>query len=218
MNDGHDGEENPILAYDDDSRHDQVDTARYPLMAEAIRELLIEKGAVKAGDVREHLESMDERDPADGARIIAKAWTDPAFKTLLMEDGNAAVETLDLTMADAVLVVVENTDKVHNMIVCTLCSCYPRTILGMPPDWYKSKDYRRRVVNQPRQVLREFGTEIADDVVVRVHDSNADMRYLVLPARPRGTEGWSESDLAKLVGRDCMIGVTRPEAPGKNAA
>ncbi len=116
-------------------------------------------------------------------------------------------------MGDVELVVVENTADVHNIIVCTLCSCYPRTILGLPPDWYKSRSYRSRVVNEPRAVLREFGTEIADSVAVRVHDSNADMRYLVLPERPEGTDGWSEEQLAELVSRDCMVGVSRAKSP-----
>jgi len=180
--------------------------------AEAMKELLIEKGVVSADDVRRNLEFLDSRDPVDGGRVIAKAWTDPDFKKRLLEDGTAAVGEMGLTMGDAELVVVENTDDVHNMIVCTLCSCYPRTLLGLPPDWYKSKSYRSRAVVEPRAVLREFGTEVPDDMTVRVHDSNADMRYLVLPKQPEGTEDWPAEKLAEIVSRDAMVGVVLPEA------
>ncbi len=191
---------------------DVNETGHYELMAEAIREILVEKGVVRAEDVRRNLEFLDSRDPADGARIIARAWTDPDFKRRLLEDGTATVEEMGFTMGDTELIVVENTADVHNVIVCTLCSCYPRTILGLPPDWYKSKSYRSRAVIEPRAVLREFGTEIPDSVGVRVHDSNADMRYLVLPIRPDGTDGWSAEQLAELVTRDCMVGVAVPQA------
>jgi nitrile hydratase alpha subunit len=191
---------------------DTNETGYYELMAQAMKELLIEKGVVSADDVRRYLEFLDSRDPADGGRIIARAWADPAFKARLLEDGTAAVEEMGFTMGDAELVVVENTDDVHNMIVCTLCSCYPRTILGLPPDWYKSKSYRSRAVIEPRAVLQEFGTSVQDDKTVRVHDSNADMRYLVLPQRPEGTEGWSEEQLAAIVTRDAMVGVALPSA------
>jgi len=206
-------EEGKKLTWSDDSEHDQNDTGYYELMAEAIRELLIEKGVVTADEIRENLEFMDSRGTHLGAQIVAKAWSDPEFKKRLLDDGTAAVGELGIPMGDVELVVVENTADVHNMIVCTLCSCYPRTILGLPPDWYKSRNYRSRAVNEPRAVLREFGTEIADSVAVRVHDSNADMRYLVLPARPEGTDGWSEEQLAEVVTRDCMVGVSLPKAP-----
>jgi nitrile hydratase alpha subunit len=202
-----------LLAWSDDSRHDVNEDDHYVLMADAIRDLLIEKGVIKAGDVREQLEFIDSRSEDMGARIIARAWADPDFKERLLADGTKAIQEFDIPMLDAELVVVENTGEVHNMVVCTLCSCYPRTILGMPPDWYKSKTYRSRSVNEPRAVLKEFGTDLADDVAVRVHDSNADMRYLVLPVRPEGTGGWSEPDLAKLVSRDSMIGVSPARAP-----
>jgi nitrile hydratase len=202
-----------LLAWSDDSRHDVNEDDHYVLMADAIRDLLIEKGVIKAGDVREQLEFIDSRSEDMGARIIARAWADPDFKERLLADGTKAIQEFDIPMLDAELVVVENTGEVHNMVVCTLCSCYPRTILGMPPDWYKSKTYRSRSVNEPRAVLKEFGTDLADDVAVRVHDSNADMRYLVLPVRPEGTDGWSEPDLAKLVSRDSMIGVSPARAP-----
>ena len=202
-----------VLAYTDDSRHDVDEADHYVLMAEAIRDLLIEKGAIKAGDVREQLEFMDTRSEEIGAQIIARAWADSDFKERLLADGTEAIKEFDIPMLDAELIVVENTAEVHNIVVCTLCSCYPRTILGMPPDWYKSKTYRSRAVNEPRAVLKEFGTELADDVTVRVHDSNADMRYLVLSIRPEGTDGWSEAELAKLVSRDSMIGVSPARQP-----
>ena len=189
---------------------DVNETGYYELMAEAIKELLIEKGVVSAEDVRRNLEFLDSRDPLEGGRVITRAWEDPDFKKRLLEDGTAAVEEMGLTMGDAELVVVENTNSVHNMIVCTLCSCYPRTLLGLPPDWYKSKSYRSRAVIEPRAVLTEFGTEIPADKTVRVHDSNADMRYLVLPQRPEGTEGWSVEQLSEIVSRDSMVGVTVP--------
>jgi nitrile hydratase alpha subunit len=190
---------------------DTNETGHYELMAQAMKEILIEKGVIGADDVRRNLEFLDSRDPADGARIVARAWTDPEFKKRLLTDGTSAVEEMGFNMGDAELVVVENTESVHNMIVCTLCSCYPRPILGLPPDWYKSKSYRSRAVIEPRGVLREFGTIVPDDVTVRVHDSNADMRYLVLPKRPAGTEGWSAERLAAIVTRDCMVGVTLPK-------
>jgi thiocyanate hydrolase subunit gamma len=206
-------------SHDHDHDHDHPgttpdvnETGYYELMAEAIKELLIEKGVVKADDVRRNLEFLDSRDPAEGATIIARAWTDEAFKQRLLEDGTKAVEEMGFPMGDAELIVVENTDDVHNMIVCTLCSCYPRTILGLPPDWYKSKSYRARAVVEPRAVLKEFGTDVPADKTVRVHDSNADMRYLVLPQRPEGTDDWSAEQLAAVVTRDAMVGVTLPQA------
>ena len=193
---------------------DVDEAGHYELMATAIRDLLVEKGVVTPEQIRTQLEFMDSRGPAVGAEIVARAWTDPAFKQRLMEDGTAAVAELGIPMAGTELVVVENTPDAHNMIVCTLCSCYPRTILGLPPDWYKSKSYRSRAVIEPRAVLKEFGTEIPDGVTVRVHDSNADMRYLVLPMRPEGTDGWDAERLAGIVTRDCMVGTALPDASG----
>ena len=143
--------------------------------------------------------------------MVAKAWTDPEFKKRLLANGTAAVAEMGIPMGDAELIVVENSKDVHNVIVCTLCSCYPRTVLGLPPDWYKSRNYRSRVVVEPRAVLKEFGTELPDSVILRTHDSNADMRYLVLPERPAGTEDWSEEQLAVIVTRDCMVGVAVPK-------
>ena len=193
---------------------DVDEAGHYELMATAIRELLVEKGVVTPEQIRGQLEFMDSRGPALGAGIIARAWTDEGFKQRLLDDGTAAVDELGIPMAGTELVVVENTPDTHNMIVCTLCSCYPRTILGLPPDWYKSKSYRSRAVIEPRAVLEEFGTSIPDDVTVRVHDSNADMRYLVLPMRPEGTEDWDADRLAGIVTRDCMVGVALPDASG----
>jgi nitrile hydratase alpha subunit len=203
----------PLLKYSDPSEHDIDETARYPLMAQAIRQLLVEKGVVTNQEVREYIEFIDSRGTAVGAKIVARAWNDPEYKKRLLTDGTAAVAEFDIPMAGTELVVVENSATVHNLVVCTLCSCYPRTILGLPPDWYKSKTYRARTVKEPRTVLREFGTELSIDTTVRVHDSNADMRYLVLPARPEATEGWNEAQLAELVTRDCMIGVGLPVTP-----
>lgn len=183
----------------------------YQVMETAVRELLIEKGVVTADEVRAAVEAMDARSPAAGARVVARAWVDPAFKRRLLADGSAACEELGIDMGPTRLVVVEDTPEVHNVIVCTLCSCYPRFLLGLPPDWYKARAYRSRVVREPRSVLEEFGTHIPDNVQLRVHDSTADMRYLVLPQRPAGTEGLDEAALAELVTRDCMIGVTLPK-------
>jgi nitrile hydratase len=145
--------------------------------------------------------------------VVARAWTDAAFKQRLLVSGTKACEELGLEVPALKLVAVENTPQTHNAIVCTLCSCYPRMLLGIPPDWYKSRNYRSRMVREPRQVLQEFGLKLADDVQIRVHDSTADMRYLVLPMRPGGTDGWSEERLAALVNRDCMIGVAVPKGP-----
>jgi len=195
-------------------RPDQDDTITYwRAMEIAVRGLLIGKGILSADEVRRTVEDMDNRTPLQGARIVAKAWTDPEFRKLLLADGNAACKALGIEEGIYKLVVVENTEEVHNVIVCTLCSCYPRWLLGLPPDWYKSRNYRSRVINEPRAVLREFGTHIANDMVVRVHDSTADMRYLVLPRRPAGTDGWSEDKLAAMVTRDSMIGVSFATAP-----
>ena len=153
---------------------------------------------------------MRERTPERGARVVARAWVDPEFKRRLLENGTRACEELGLSVPALKLIVVENTPAVHNAIVCTLCSCYPRMLLGIPPDWYKSRNYRSRMVREPRSVLAEFGLNLPENMELRVHDSTADMRYMVLPARPAGTEGWSEERLAAIVTRDCMIGVAVP--------
>ena len=194
-------------------RPDLDDTITYwRAMEIAVRELLIEKGHITPEEVRVQVENMDQRTPEQGARVVARAWTDPAFKHKLLIAGNDAVESLGIDRGMYKLVVVENTPAVHNLVVCTLCSCYPRWLLGLPPDWYKSRNYRSRVVVEPRAVLKEFGTELPNSVTLRTHDSNADMRYLVLPERPAGTEGWSEEQLAAIITRDCMVGVAVPKA------
>jgi nitrile hydratase subunit alpha len=195
-------------------RPDTDDTlGYYQAMEIAVRELLVEKGIITPDDVRRTIEAMDANTPAQGGRIVAHAWVDPAYKARLLADADAALEEVGVKRGAYKLIVVENTPKRHNLVVCTLCSCYPRFVLGLPPDWYKSRAYRSRAVREPRAVLREFGTEIPDHVEVRVHDSTADMRYLVLPERPPGTEGMSEAALAELVTRDSMIGVARVRAP-----
>lgn len=183
----------------------------HQLMAEAVGELLIEKGVFGADDLRRTIEDIDARSPADGARLVARAWLDPAFRTRLLEDVNAAAGDLGIDAGVIPIRALANTDTLHNLIVCTLCSCYPRLLLGPSPDWYKGRAYRSRAVKEPRAVLREFGTAIPDDVEVRVHDSTADLRYLVLPQRPAGTEGWDEARLASIVTRDCLIGVALPD-------
>lgn len=184
----------------------------------AVRELLAEKGVTTPEEIAAAIARMDARSPADGARVVARAWTDPAFKARLLADGSAACREMGLEIDALKLVVLENDADTHNMIVCTLCSCYPRTLLGLPPDWYKQRAYRSRAVIEPRKVLREFGLELPDAMQVRVHDSTADMRYIVLPARPAGTEGWSEEKLAAIVTRDCMIGVAVPDPASAESA
>ncbi|HTO48980.1 MAG TPA: nitrile hydratase subunit alpha [Burkholderiales bacterium] len=181
----------------------------YRRMQAAVEELLILKGVVTAADVDGEVEAMASRSPARGARMVAHAWVDPDYKARALADASAAAEAIGLEVGPLRLIVVENTPDVHNVIVCTLCSCYPRMLLGIPPEWYKSRAYRSRVVRDPRTVLAEFGTQIPDGVRIRVHDSTADMRYIVLPMRPAGTEGWSEERLAGLVTRDSLIGVER---------
>lgn len=185
----------------------------FQLMEASLRELLVEKGVLTDAEVDAAVEDMRRRGPERGAKVVARAWTDPAFKARLLADGTRACEELGLEVPALRLVVVENTPEVHNAIVCTLCSCYPRMLLGLPPDWYKSREYRSRMVREPRAVLAEFGLVLPDSVRIRVHDSTADMRYMVLPMRPAGTEGWSEERLASIVTRDCMIGVAVPRLP-----
>jgi nitrile hydratase len=182
--------------------------------ARALEALLVEKGVIAREDVREGIDSLVSRTPADGARLVARAWVDPGFRERLLADGRAGALELGIDPGPApVLVAVENTERVHHMVVCTLCSCYPRGLLGPPPDWYKSLPYRSRAVSDPRGVLAEFGLALDDDVALRVLDSAADIRYLVVPRRPPGTEDLTEAELAALVTRDSMIGVTQPHAP-----
>ncbi|MEL6587212.1 MAG: nitrile hydratase subunit alpha, partial [Pseudomonadota bacterium] len=167
----------------------------------AVRELMIEKGIVTASEVQAQVEAMDARTPAQGAALVARAWTDPAFRDRLLADGSAACTEMGFDIGPMRLIAVENTATVHNVVVCTLCSCYPRNLLGLPPDWYKSRAYRARTVREPRRVLAEFGLNLPQDTTVRVHDSTADMRYVVIPARPAGTDALDEAALAALVTR-----------------
>ncbi|WP_425052756.1 nitrile hydratase subunit alpha [Psychromarinibacter sp. S121] len=185
----------------------------WQVMEIAMRELLVEKGVTTPAEIQAQIDTMDARSPANGAALVARAWTDPAFKARLMENASDAAREMGYDIGPLHLVAVENTADTHNVIVCTLCSCYPRNLLGLPPDWYKSRAYRSRVVKTPRAVLAEFGLDLPDDVTVRVHDSTADMRYIVLPARPGGTDALDEAALAALVTRDSMIGTGLPRSP-----
>jgi nitrile hydratase len=185
------------------------------LRAKALEALLVEKGLITT-DVIDEVVRLYEQDigPLNGAKVVAKAWTDPAYKQRLLEDGTVAVAELGFTgRQGAEMVILENTPSVHNVVVCTLCSCYPCPILGLPPSWYKSFAYRSRVVREPRNVLREFGLELSDEVEIRVWDSTSEVRYMVLPERPAGTEHLSEAELVPLVTRDAMIGVSKVEVP-----
>lgn len=175
----------------------------------ALRELLIDKGVLTAAEITAQVTAMDARSPANGAAVVARAWTDPGFRDRLLQDGSAACREMGYDIGTLNLIAVENTPETHNVIVCTLCSCYPRNLLGLPPDWYKSRAYRSRTVKDPRGVLAEFGTTLPTGMSVRVHDSTADMRYIVIPERPADTQEMSREELAKLVTRDGMIGVTR---------
>lgn len=186
----------------------------------ALESLLIEKGILKSTDVDEVI-SFFEGDigPLKGARVVARAWVDPAYRERLLRNGSEAVRELGIEYpASTELTVLENKPGVHNAIVCTLCSCYPWAVLGLPPVWYKSAPYRSRMVSEPRAVLEEFGLRLPADVAVNVWDSSSDLRYMVLPERPEGTEDWSEELLAAIVTRDCMIGVARPKVPAEKAA
>lgn len=200
--------------------HDHHDHDHAPLVAHeppagarvlALEELLVEKGVVEREEIRRAIDWLVSRTPADGARLVARAWADPEFRERLLDDALAAALELGLDPGPSpVVVALENSDEVHHVVVCTLCSCYPRALLGPPPDWYKSLPYRSRTVSDPRGVLREFGVELDDDVEVRVVDSTADVRYLVIPRRPPDTGDLSEAELAELVTRDTMIGVAEP--------
>jgi nitrile hydratase len=195
----------------DHHEHDEGPPSDYEILSRAMQELLIDKCHISPEQIRRRMEQFDEEFPYRGSKVIAHAWTDPAFKRRLLEDGKAACAEFGLDLEADRLIAVENTPEVHNVIVCTLCSCYPRALLGMPPTWYKSENYRRRVVREPRSVLKEFGTVLPDHVTLRVHDSNADMRYVVIPMRPAGTEGWTENQLATILTRDTLIGVALPQ-------
>jgi len=175
----------------------------------ALRELLIEAGHYTAEEEQEVIAAMQGASPKNGANIVVRAWTDDNFKSELLRDGASAIRKLGFELEPYEFTVMENTDTVHNVIVCTLCSCYPRSLLGMSPAWYKSKSYRSRIVREPRAVLAEFGVQLDDSVEVRVHDSTAELRYMILPQRPPGTEGLAEGQLADLITRDSLIGTQR---------
>ena len=203
-----------MSTHDHDHSHEPLTNGDEPAAAARVRalaELLVEKGTVEREDIRRRIDWLVSRSPADGARLVARAWIDDEFKQRLLADARAAALELGLEPGPSpVVVALENTESVHHMVVCTLCSCYPRALLGPPPDWYKSLPYRSRAVSDPRGVLREFGLALAEDVEVRVVDSTADVRYLIIPRRPAGTDALTEDDLAALVTRDSMIGVAEP--------
>lgn len=203
-----------------DHMHDHTEPpSKVELRVKALESLLVEKGLVDPAALDVLIDTYEHKvGPRNGAKVVAKAWTDPEFKAWLLEDATPAIASLGYAGRQGEhMVVVENTEAIHNVVVCTLCSCYPWPTLGLPPVWYKSAPYRSRVVIDPRGVLAEFGTTIADDVEVRVWDSTSEMRYLVLPERPAGTEGWSAEQLEPLVGRNAMIGVEKAKAPGEAA-
>ncbi|MFG1359451.1 nitrile hydratase subunit alpha [Xanthobacter pseudotagetidis] len=206
--------------HDHDHGHDHGHEPHEPLVVEdeagniegqirvaALQALLVERNLVAPQEIRREIERIEAPGVHLGAKIVARAWTDAAYRARLLDNGKSAAAELGIGVGEAQLIVVENDGDTHNLVCCTLCSCYPRSILGQPPAWYISKAYRARVVREPRAVLKEFGLELPSAIRVVVHDSNADMRYLVLPQRPAGTEGLKEEALAALVTRDCMIGV-----------
>ena len=203
----HDAPPNPYL----EKRRDGEDTAKLTERVQAIEDLLVSKGVVTTAALDRMVEIYEnDLGPMNGARVVARAWTDPEYRKRLLANATEAIAELGYSgLQGEHMVVVENTPKVHNVVVCTLCSCYPWPVLGLPPAWFKDAPYRSRVVIEPRGVLQDFGTELPDDVEVRVWDSSAEVRYLVLPERPSGTEGMSEEELAALVTRDSMIGVTQ---------
>ena len=210
MHDGHDHDHDHSTTFQPD--HDTGPASPYEVLEAAVRELLIEKGVLTKEEIAKQIDMTDSRSGALGAKVVAKAWSDPAFKERFLKDCRSALAELDIDIGEvAEFVAIENTPDVHNVVVCTLCSCYPKLLLGIPPAWYKSLAYRSRTIREPRAVLKEFGTDIADNVEVRVHDSTADLRYIVLPARPEGTDGWDEDQLAAIVSRDCMIGTAVPK-------
>ena len=212
MSDHHHGHEHE---HDDRPGPHDAPLSDVQLRVRALESLLVDKGLVDPKALDTLIDTYETKvGPRNGARVVAKAWVDPAFKQRLLADSTAAIAELGyIGRQGEDMVVLENTPKVHNVVVCTLCSCYPWPVLGLPPVWYKSGPYRARTVIDPRGVLREFGVDLPDDVEVRVWDSTAELRYLVLPERPRGTEGMSEEQLAELVTRDAMIGVAQVKAP-----
>ena len=208
--DSHDGHDH---AHPPQRDHDAGPMGPYEVMEEALRLLLLEKGVLTDGEIAAQMDLIDSRSPALGAKVVARAWVDPAFKQRLLADCRKALAEMDIDIGQlAEFKVVENTPGTHNVIVCTLCSCYPKLLLGIPPAWYKSLAYRSRTVIDPRGVLAEFGVKVPKSQEERVHDSTADLRYIVLPARPKGSEKLGETELAKLVSRDAMIGTAIPSA------
>jgi nitrile hydratase len=208
------------MAHDHDHDHNHDEEHTHPpsdleLRVKALESLLVEKGLVDPTTLDALIDTYEHRvGPRNGAQVVAKAWVDAEFRQWLLRDATAAVASLGFEGRQGEhLKVVENTATTHNLVVCTLCSCYPWTVLGLPPSWYKSAPYRARAVSEPRAVLAEFGTELPVDTSVRVWDSTAELRYLVLPSRPAGTQGWSEDQLAELVSRNSMIGVEPASAP-----
>jgi len=206
--------------------HEHLSPSRHPFRADndvpltywqameiAVRELLIEKGVTTAAEISGQIDTMDARTPANGAAVVARFWTDPAFRDAMRTDASAATREMGFDIGPMKLIAVESTAELHNIVVCTLCSCYPRNLLGLPPDWYKSRAYRARTVREPRSVLAEFGVVLPTSTQVRVHDSTADMRYIVIPARPAGTQDWTQEALAALVTRDSMIGTGLAKSP-----
>ena len=192
---------------------DDTPLSYWQTMEIAVRELLVEKDITTAEEINTQIDAMDARSPAIGAALVARAWCDPEFKTHLLADASAASREMGFDIGPMHLIALENTANTHNIVVCTLCSCYPRNLLGLPPDWYKSRAYRSRAVKEPRKVLSEFGVTLPDRMRIRVHDSTADMRYVVIPMRPKGTEDLSQDALAALVTRDSMIGTGIATAP-----
>jgi nitrile hydratase len=191
----------------------------FDMLQAALEETLIERKIIQPGEIEHQIDVLDSRTPALGAKVIARAWTDPAFRARLLADGRGTCEEFGVSFYDDTgLIVLENTEKVHNLVVCTLCSCYPRPLLGLPPEWYKLKPYRARAVIEPRALLAEFGTIIPEDVEIRVADSTSALRFLVLPVQPAGTDDFTEEQLAALVTRDAMIGVVPVRIDERRAA
>lgn len=201
--------------HEHEHEHEHSELGEMDVRVRALETLLTEKGYVDPAALDELIDTYQTRvGPRNGAQVVARAWVDPDFRDRLRQDATAAIASLGFEGRQGEhMVAVEQTDETHHVVVCTLCSCYPWPVLGLPPTWYKSAPYRSRVVRDPRGVLAEFGTEVPDDVEVRVWDSTAEVRYLVIPQRPAGTDGWSEERLAELVTRDSMIGVGRPLDP-----
>ena len=201
-NEGHNHDDHEPLVIEDEQGNIEGQ-----ILIDALQNLLVARNLVAPGEVRREIERIESPGVHLGAKIVARAWVDENYKSRLLRDGKSAAAELGIGVGEAQLIVVENTDATHNLVCCTLCSCYPRSILGQPPSWYISKAYRARAVSEPRAVLAEFDLHVPEDVELIVHDSNADMRYLVLPARPAATSDMTEEALAALVTRDCMIGV-----------